>query len=102
MQRWSNYAICFLGWFVVQFMEDAVYSDPVQQSKLENEEWEDGHDVTFKIGDSCKAPWRDGGLYDGKVVFETIKVHLIKCLVQVILTSLVKFCSAMKEEFRNN
>ena len=46
-----------------------VHSDSLQQSKLENEEGEDGHDVTFKIRDSCKAPWRDGGLYDGKVVF---------------------------------
>ena len=64
----------FLGWFVVQFTEDAVYSDPVQQSKLETEEGEDGHDVTFRIGDFCKAPWRDGGLYDGKVVFEGGKI----------------------------
>jgi hypothetical protein len=39
-----------------------------------NEEGEDGHDVTFKIGDSWKAPWRDGGLYDGKVVFEGGKI----------------------------
>ena len=51
-----------------------VYSDALQQSKLENEEGEDGHDVTFKIGDSWKAPWRDGGLYDGKVVFEGGKI----------------------------
>ena len=73
-ERWSNYPICFLGWFVFQFTEDGVYSDPLQHSKLENEEGEDGHDVTFKIGDSCKAPRRDGGLYDGKVVFEGGKI----------------------------
>ena len=45
-------------------------------SEVENDVGETGSDCQFKTGDKCLAPWVDGQLYDGIIVFESGK-HIL-------------------------
>lgn len=76
----NTYFVWFsiLVWYVVQFTMDSQLSDPISADAIEDEDGHTGEERTFKVGDSCSAVWRDGVNYEGKILFASGMLCVLK------------------------
>lgn len=57
---------------------DSQLSDPISADAIEDEDGHTGEERTFKVGDSCSAVWRDGVNYEGKILFASGMLCVLK------------------------
>ena len=61
-------------WYIIRFTADQEMSSPVSAMQLEDEvtgESGEERSAAFKIDDRVLAPWSDGVMYHGQVIFES-------------------------------
>lgn len=54
------------------------YGQSISADAIEDEDGHTGEERTFNVGDSCSAVWRDGVNYEGKILFASGMLCVLK------------------------